>query len=192
MKIIALLILLCSLLVTGASSAQARRTDDFIFELLPADGTISGQQGEAVGWGYKVTNLSTEKWLLGGSIISISPFLHSQTTSLFGYPIVAPSTTVEVPYNGVQGIVKVEWDADAPIGFTNSGIFEFEGNWYDGDPYDSINPGNFIESAGIREKPYAVTVVKVGAVPEPSFSVLLIAGGLSGFGLLALRRRKRK
>jgi len=186
-----ILLILCCFLASCTSFVEAQVVDDYIFELTPADGSLFGRAGEAVGWGYKVTNLSTSKWLLGGSIISVSPFLHGTTTNLFRYPAVAPNTTVEVPYERDQGIVKLHWDADAPTGYVNSGNFEFDGYWYDGDPYDPIKSGALLSSAGIQKKPYTATVIAGSTVPEPSSITLFAIGGILSGSWLFLRRRKR-
>src|SRR5438876_905363 len=68
-------------------------------------------------------------------------------------------------------IAALTWNADAPIGFTNSGVFTLDGEWWTGDPFAG---GTFIQSAASGTAAYAAAVsVPVGSLPEPGSFVML-------------------
>jgi hypothetical protein len=153
--------------------------DSWTLGLLPPSGAISGPAGATIGWGYTITNLSNTQWLVLSGI-SADPFQHATPNAIFNFPIVAPGTTVTLAFdpNNLLGLFALTWDTTAPFGFTNSGTFIVNGEWWDGDPFVG---GNFLSFAPDGTAAYSATVV-----PEPG-SLLLLGGGA---GLLLARKRK--
>ncbi|HLG21217.1 MAG TPA: PEP-CTERM sorting domain-containing protein [Candidatus Manganitrophaceae bacterium] len=163
---------------------------DWSFTLIPANGDLSGAPGAAVGWGYEITNLDSNNWLL---LTGVSADLFQNGTPdafIFDYPILAPGATASVPYTqpgpvqAPSGLYQFTWDAGAPVGFVNSGTFILTAEWYDGDP---LAGGAFLDFAPDKSALYSVTVTSA-AVPEPATLWPLISG-MAGFGLW---RRKVK
>lgn len=167
-------------------STAAQAIPDWSFALLPSDGAISGSPGSTVGWGYTIVNLDSTNWLsLTG--ISADIFLNgTPDASVFDFPVLSPSSTLSVPYDGISGFFQLTWDPTAAIGFVNSGTFVVSADWYDGDPFAS---GQFLEFALDQSAPYSATVTGIPrSVPEPASLVLL---GIGLAGLAAARRRKK-
>ena len=97
-----------------------------IFTLLPGAGSDVASPGDTVGWGYEIVNDDPSDWLVVSSFNS-DGFQYGTVSDIFDYPILASDTTVTVPYApGLQGLAEFTWDATAPAGFTNSGVFTIE------------------------------------------------------------------
>jgi hypothetical protein len=174
--ILALATLLCS-----ATSAQA---NPITFSLLPPNGAIAGAPGSTIGWGYSISNNSA-LWL-EVSGLGADPFQHATAdASLFDFPILAPFATWTVAYDPANfaGLFQITWNASAPVGFTNSGLFTLSGNFFDADP---LAGGLFVDFAPTQSAAYSASVA--AAVPEPGTLGLVAMGvGLTGF----VRRRRK-
>lgn len=173
---LALLILGACLALLEISVAVA--TPVWSFSVLPAGGDISGPAGSTIGWGYTISNPDSVNSLSLTGLVA-DPFSNGTPDgSLFDYPIVAPNSTVTVPYNGSTGagLYALTWDATAPAGFVNSGTFVLSADWLDAG-------GNYLETATEQSATYSATV---SAVPAPA------AIWLFGSGLLALLGRAQR
>src|SRR5947209_3345811 len=84
-------ITLCTIAFTALITIPCPAADVYDFALLPADGVISGDAGSTIGWGYSLTNRSSDKWLVTTGL-SADPFIASQSKSLFDFPDLAPGT----------------------------------------------------------------------------------------------------
>ena len=156
----------------------AASADSWTITLLPPSGAIFGSPGSTIGWGYSITNQSSNSLKL--SNLSADLFLFATPNAgVFDFPIVAPNSTLSVSYlAGVIGLYELTWDPNAPIGFMNSGTFVLSAHW--------------CGAAGCVAAPdqsalYSATVSPATVTPEPS-SLLLLATGLAG---AALRRKIR-
>jgi hypothetical protein len=174
--------LLVSLFIAKPSLSQDVR--DWTFVTLPTDGIISGIRGQHIGWGYSITNLSLTDWLVVTDLQVSQPFENATSTSLFDIPILSPGETRTLPYAVVEGLVGIQWNLDAPLGFENAGTFTLESFWFDGDPFDG---GNLVDNAGLRSQPFRA-IVASSAVAEPSSAFVFLIGILSS-GSVARRRR---
>jgi len=174
-------------LLSGTPDALA---DGFTFATLPASGDITGPAGSTIGWGYTLTNNSATDWL---NTIGINADLlsHAFANALFDFPILAPGTTVSVPYDGLNGfgLYELTWDPDAPPRFVNTGNFDLTVEWWDGDP---LGGGNLLQSDVHSLAPYSATVeaTNTNAVSEPS-TLLSLATGLGALFCLHWERRKK-
>jgi hypothetical protein len=166
--------------------ASAAHADGVVsFSALPTD--ISGSPGSTVGWGYSITN-NTGDWLETTNVDQ-GTFQHGTLTPLFDYPVIAPGATVTENFvftNGTGidiGLAEFAWDANAPAGFVNSGLFALSYELFSGDPIlDPINAVDF--GSGAVSAPYSVTVSST-SVPEPGSLYL----ALSGIGIALLLRK---
>ena len=165
---------LCLLAWLAAGRAQAL---SFGFETLPADGQLQAAPGATVGWGYRITNGSADRWLALAALDAGVFSLGTPDASLVDFPILAPDTSLEVPYDGTSGLFAFRWSASAPPGFTNQGVFTLSADWYSGDP---LAGGAFLEAADDASSPYRVSVI-----PEPGSGLLL---GCSLAAFAAARR----
>ncbi|HEY3825271.1 MAG TPA: thioredoxin domain-containing protein [Bryobacteraceae bacterium] len=148
------------------------RADVYDFNLIPADGNVSGPAGSTVGWGYSITNDSATDWLLTINLNSDS-FANGAASSLFDFPEVAPGATVTETFDPINsiGLFELTWDPDAPSSFINSGNFVLSAQWYDGDPFDG---GNFIADAPDTNAGYSATVSS-SVTPEPVLFPVIVA-----------------
>jgi hypothetical protein len=165
------------------SVAPSFAADIYNFSLIPAGGNIQGTPGSAIGWGYTIENQSTALWLVTTGLSS-GAFQHGSPSVIFDFPDVAPGETVTVAYDTALtgGLQQLLWDASAPIGFINSGIFILSAEWWDGDP---LNSGSFQFGAPDQSASYGASVV----TPEPATAAVAALALLAGGGLSALRRR---
>ena len=99
---------------------------------------------------------------------------------IFSFPAVNPNSTLTVAYvPGTDGLYELTWDANAPIGFVNSGMFVATAEWCD--------TTGACSSAPDQMAAYSATVTPNSAVPEPA-TALLFATGLA---TAALRKKGR-
>ena len=177
----------CALALAGLlAEARPVHADPLPFSfVLEPEGAITGFAGDTIGWGYTIVN-DTDTWLeISG--LDAGSFEHGTAdASVFDFPILAPHTARVVSFGAVTGLFQLTWDADAPAGFTNSGVFVLSGNSWDGDPFDG---GNFLEPALSQSAEYSATVLQrpAAAVPEPTTALLAAAG----IAIAAMRARRR-
>ena len=173
--------------------AATSYADSFTFSTVPPSGSISGAAGSTVGWGYSVTNNSLDQWLVFNSVGSDSAFSNGTPNfGVFDSPVVAPNSTITTDYDGTNGLFEFTWNASAPAGSFNSGNFVLSAEWWSGNPFDDVAPGEFLESIPDRSVPYSVTVpVSCNCTPVPeSSSLLLLVCGMGGLLLLRIHRKK--
>jgi len=158
---------------------------------MPSGGSVQAQAGSTEGWGYQIVNQSNTEWLWVTNVLASDAFLRgSADFTNFDYPVLAPGTSLAVPFSTTRGLAQFTWDSDAPIGFSNTGTFSVDAFWYDDDPYGNGQPTGF---AGTLTSSYTATVVAPQTpVPEPNATLYL---GASALGLLSIvwghKRRKR-
>ena len=176
------------LALAGPTVAEAA---PFTFALTQAD--ITGAPGVTIGWGYTVGN-ETDDWLeltglghepLGGPGGFGGIFEHAFAQSLFLFPILAPHTSVSIPYGPGSGLFELTWDTSAPVGFVNVGQFVMSGAFWDGDPLDPAG-ANLLAFADDQIGRYSATVTAQAPVPEPGTLALM------GLGLVAAGQRLRR
>jgi hypothetical protein len=183
-------IVLLTLLFAATSYA-----DSFTFSTIPPSGSISGAAGSTVGWGYTVTNNSLVQWLVFNNIATDTAFTNGTPNGgVFDFPVVAPNTTITTNYDGTNGLYEFTWNPGAPAGFSNSGNFVLSADWWSGDPFDDIAPGEFLETIPAFSVPYSVTVpASCNCTPVPEASSLqTLAFGITGIGALFLIILNRK
>jgi len=167
------------------------QADSLTFTVIPPD--VSGPAGTTVGWGFSITNTSTSADYLDISGIDSDLFLSTDgipDASIFPFANLAPGQTATQLYDPVDqlGLFQFTWNADVPIGTTETGDFTLYGAFCDPsvDIYcaeDGSVPSNALASAA-----YSATVSPSGVatVPEPGSVGLLLAGIGS---LFAMRKR---
>jgi hypothetical protein len=153
----------------------ALRADSYTFSLIPPSGDVSGAPGSTVGWGYTLDNESTSDWLVT-SDLEAGTFLDGSPNVVFDFPDLAPGQSVTVPFDPVAGtgLYEFTWEGSAPIGFTNTGTFELDAQWWNGDP---LNGGSYIADATSTDINYSAVVATSTAtstVPEPSSLILCL------------------
>lgn len=154
-------------MLTAAGAARADSLS-FGFSLEPTGGAITGSQGSTIGWGYDVTN-STSDYLLLTAVNSLASFAPGITPeALLGIapgnpgPLLAPGSTQIVFFSAEQaGLFELMLSPKAPVG-TITGQFDLTGDFLD-------SSFNFIEETDEFAN-YSATVI---ATPEPSTILLL-------------------
>jgi hypothetical protein len=182
-KLLSIWLVAVLLLVTQ----QVYAMPDWNFSTIPSDASISGNPGATIGWGYSISNPDASNWLVITGISANSFQFATPDDSIFNYPILAPLTSIVMPYDGVNGLYQITWDTLAPVGLVNIGSFTLTAEFYDGDP---LTDGSFVDYATDQSVNYMAKVVGSDAapVPEPS-TMLLLSAGIGG--LLFARRRMR-
>lgn len=166
--------------------------DDVTLTLIPASGGVSGPAGSTVGWGYTITN-NTSNWLETLSLDAGS-FTDGTPNLIFDFPTVAPNSSVTETFSSVTnlscvsppcGLYEFTWDSNASAGTVNSGTFNLSSEYFNGDP---SNPASIdLGPAPDASIEYSVTANSVGITPEPG-TLILIATGICT--LVLSRRRK--
>jgi hypothetical protein len=159
------ILLLSSVTASADSMTYAFSTD-------PPSGNIMGTDDSTIGWGYSIINNSLTDWLVTTNLAS-DPFADGiPVASLFDFPIIAPGATASLAYDpaAATGLFSLTWNADAPIGFTNSGVFTLDAEWWTGDPFAG---GSFIQDAAEGTAAYSATVSSPSSVPEPNIFFVL-------------------
>ncbi len=174
-------ILMGGLLLFAASGAA--RADSFTFATDPASGVIAGPPGSTIGWGYTITNNSLTDYV-EFSALSAGGFLNGTPLLIFDFPIIAPGATVSVAFDAINGLglYQLTWDATAPAGFVNSGMFMLTGDFCTDSACLSMIPNSSLT----QSVNYTATVTAPGTVPEPA-TVLLLATSLAA---VALKRKR--
>jgi hypothetical protein len=166
---------------------QLSFADSYNFNLIPADGNVAGPAGSIVGWGYSITNQSSQYWLVTVGL-SADPFQHGTPNAIFDFPDLAPgdNATENFDPNGPTGLYELTWDSDAPLGFVNSGMFTLSAQWWTGDP---LNGGTYVMDAPDTMQAYSASVSGT-STPEPT-SLLLLVSGVSCIAAWTKRTRAR-
>ncbi len=173
--------LMAGLWLASSVGAAAAHATPFTFATLPASGVLAGGAGETVGFGYRVENPSATEWLVITSLDAGTFLDGTPDASLFDFPVLAPSASWSVSFvAGTSGLFAFTWDAAAPVGSTNAGVFVLGAEWWSGDPAAG---GTFLALATPSSATYQLMLV-----PEPC-AALLAATGLALASWRAPRRR---
>jgi hypothetical protein len=157
------------------------------FSLLPGNGRVAGLPGDTVGWGYSIENESTTHWLVTNGVAP-GAFSLGTPNLVFDFPILAPGSSVTVPFDALAltGLLALTWDASAPLGAVESGNFSLHAEWWNGDP---LSGGQFAFSAPSLSQAYSATVA--APIPEPGTSALLGVPLLVASAIGVGRRRRQ-
>jgi hypothetical protein len=182
--------------------------------LTPADGAVSGLPGSTVGWGFSLTNNSTDPngnptfLLVANSYFceagqdpqaplftTCTPLLGTYNDFIAGNAtLVAPGdTTAPQPFDAgsSQGLGEYVIDGAALPGQADSGSLIVVYDLYDADPFGPNGPN---EIGGDTELPpinASVTVIGGTSVaPEPGTLLLLGLGLAAMLALTVLRKRQ--
>jgi hypothetical protein len=169
MRRIELWLLLATLgIVAGGNRTAFANPLTYSFSVVPTGGTVQGPAGSTVGWGYSITNNDTTDWLVTTDLTAGTFTNGTPDPSLFDFPDIAPGATVTVPYDPTTGagLFGLTWNANAPIGFTDSGLFTLSAEWWSGDP---LAGGSFLQAAADETAAYSATVSApvISGLPEP-------------------------
>jgi hypothetical protein len=191
MKLIIPIVFLAALL---AFTAQADPLPTLT--LVPGSGTISGNSGGVVGWGYDITNNDPANWL----ILNDSFVTSSLASGTFGtyvdyiasnFIVIDPSSsTGTVPFSqGTSGTGEFDIDAFVPPNTIIPGQIGVDYSVFSEDPNSpTFDPDSFVTDGTV----FATAQVDVNAssttVPEPKPVVLLLAALLA----VAFAVRKRR
>lgn len=168
------------------ASVPAWTAEIYSFGLLPSSGSIAGLPGQTIGWGYALANQSTSQWLVTTGAAP-GAFQNGTPNLVFDFPILAPSSSVTMPFNSaaLTGLLALTWDATAPLGAVESGSFLLNAEWWNGNP---LAGGRFAGLASPTSQSYSARVG--AAVPEPATSVLIALPLLAAGVMRRLRRRQ--
>jgi hypothetical protein len=185
--------IMCSVFLAAllAWTAQAAPT----FALVPSSGTISGNSGDVVGWGYDVTNTDPANWLvLDDSFVSGS--LASGTFGTYNdyiasnFIVIDPSqsTGVVTFSQGSSGMGEFDVDAIVPPNTTIPGSISLDYSLFSQDPNSpTFDPNSLVSSGTVSAT--AEVDVNTSTAPEPGSMWLIIASLLPIAWVVRQRRR---
>ncbi|MDE3197908.1 MAG: hypothetical protein KGN84_16285 [Acidobacteriota bacterium] len=155
----------------GSAAVAAAQNLPISFSLLPSTGTLYGNAGDTVGWGYSITNPDPNlTWM--ASDLNSGPIVDATSSVLFDFPIIGPGQTVTEAFDPVNfiGLFQLTWNMDAPLGALNQGLFIVSGDWYSGDP--TVN-GVFVATAANASASYSALLGSPAPEPAPAVSLAL-------------------
>ena len=178
------------ILLLAASSAGIASAD---LTLLPTP-DITGTPGSTIGWGYTITNTSSD-WLETTGLTAPS-FPFGTPVAIFDYPVVAPNSSVTETFstttlnNGCTllpcGIYEITLPVTLPSNPTISGSFDVTTELFDSDPLTNLNASD-LGAGPTLSADFQVSEIPGSPVPEPREYGLLLAFGLA---LIALRLQR--
>jgi len=180
------------ILLSAALGARA----DVTFTLAPADGSLEGTAGTAVGWGYTIsttTDYVTIESISFGDLTPIGVF------STPGIPSSVASAGSPITTSWVEGISGLQYDisSSAILGASTEGVMTLTYDTFS-DPglTNQIGFGDTVnaqfDSADVLAQVTVNGVAPPTTVPEPSFSWLVVPMlGLVLFRARTFNRRSR-
>ncbi len=165
-------------------------------EAIPGGGAVSAGPGDVAGWGFTLTNTTTDWVVLNDSFFTGSTVFGNYMDYLVlpGAPLYeagpAPeNSTVMQTWDGTTspplGLGEFDLNQIVPPGTLISGQIGVDYTLFSQDPNSpTFDPASFVSSGQF------FTPVTVFVAPEPG-SVLLIGAGLLGLGLARRRKHAR-
>jgi hypothetical protein len=193
MKLIIPIVFLAALL---AFTAQADPLPTLT--LVPGSGTISGNSGGVVGWGYDITNNDPANWL----ILNDSFVTSSLASGTFGtyvdyiasnFIVIDPSSsTGTVPFSqGTSGTGEFDIDAFVPPNTIIPGQIGVDYSVFSEDPNSpTFDPDSFVTDGTVYATAQVNVNVSSTTVPEPK-SAIPLATALLALAFVAGKRKAR-
>jgi hypothetical protein len=185
-----------ALLITAAFVACAQ-AGPLSLTLLPTSGTIGGGPGTVVGWGFTITNGSSDWVLLTSSDFTGSPVYGSYVDylSLVNAPLYVAgpspeSSTISRSWNPSSnpplGLGEFDINSTALPGAIIEGSIQVDYDVFSEDPNNpNFDPGSFVTSGTVS----ASAQVGVAPTPEPA-PLLTMSTALLILAFAGLRPRK--
>jgi hypothetical protein len=193
MKRITLALLIAAAVVACAQAGPISLT------ILPTSGTIGGGPGTVVGWGFTITNASSDWVVLSGSDFTGSPIYGSYVDylSLVNAPLYVAgpspeSSTISRSWNPSSnpplGLGEFDINSTALSGAIIVGSIQVDYDVFSEDPNNpNFDPGSFVTSGTVS----ASAQVGVAAAPTPEPAPLLtMSTALLILAFAGLRPRK--
>jgi len=164
-------------LMAAAAFAVGANADDLSLTLIPASGTVYGAAGQAVGWGFTLTNSGSDWVLLDDSYYVGSELNRYGTYSDYivnQFYVAGPApenTTISSPWNQSAQTGTGEFDlyASDPGGASFSGTLYIDYDVFSVDPNNpSFDPDTDFVGSGTFSDP-----VQVNIIPEPASWILM-------------------
>ncbi len=175
------------ILVSFAACAHAANLQ---LTVTPTSGNVAGAPGTAVGWGFTLTNTSTNYVILNDSYFVGSPIYGSYVDYVSSQFYVAGPTpespVLSETWNRSTQLGLGEFDlyASDPSNSVTAGTLFVDYSVFSQDPNSpSFDPGSFVSSGTLSDP------VQIAATPEPSTWTLLL---LPLFGLILLAGRRQQ
>jgi hypothetical protein len=162
-------------LMAAAALTAAAHADDLSLTLTPASGTVSGAPGQAVGWGFTLTDSGPDYIVLADSYLVATPVYGTYTDYIvnqFYLAGPAPESSVIVsPWDQSTQSGTGEFDlySTDPVYSSFSGLINVDYDLFSVDPNNpNFDPGlDFVGSGTFSDS------VTVNVTPEPATWVLM-------------------
>jgi len=172
-----------------AAFAVCAHADNLQLTLVPASGDVGGTPGTAAGWGFTLTDTTSNYIVLNDSYFIGSPIYGSYLDYIASQFYVAgpapESSAVIEPWNqsALLGVGEFDLYATDPLNSVTTGTIFVDYSLFSEDPNNpNFDPGSFVSSGTFSDS------VKITATPEPSTWMLMLLP-LVGVLLLAGRRQ---
>lgn len=161
-------------LMAAAAFAFGAHADDISLTLTPANGVVAGAPGQAVGWGFTLTDNSGSEWVvLADSYFVGTPLYGSYSDYIVSQFYVAgpgEGTTIVSPWNQTNMTGTGEFDlypTDPSVSFSGTIIVDYD--LFSVDPNNPLfDPGTDFIGSGTFSDP-----IQVDITPEPASWILL-------------------
>jgi len=162
-------------LMAAAAFAAGAHANDLSLTLTPASGPVYGVAGQAVGWGFTLTDTGPDWVVLADSNFVGTPLYGSYSDYIASQFYVAgpapENTTIVSPWNQIAMTGTGEFDlyATDPGGASFSGVLNIDYDLFSVDPNDpSFDPDTDFVGSGTFSDPVEVTIT-----PEPASWILM-------------------
>jgi hypothetical protein len=153
---------------------------------LTPGSSIQGNPGDTIGWGYSITNTSSD-FLLAETLDAGSFPSGFTPLNIFDFPEIAPNSTVTLDYSAVVtgtcssppcGIYQVTLGPSVPPGTVVNGFFDVFVELFDGDPFaggtDLGNGADLMASYSASSAPLASGTPEPATLGELGLGIALI------------------
>jgi hypothetical protein len=160
--------------MAAAAFAAGAYADDLSLTLTPASGPVYGAAGQAVGWGFTLTDTGPDWVVLADSYFVGTPLYGSYSdyiASQFYLAGPGEGTTIVSPWNQIAMTGTGEFDLYAidPGGASFSGTINVDYDLFSVDPNDpSFDPDTDFVGPGTFSDP-----IQVEITPEPASWILM-------------------
>jgi hypothetical protein len=122
----------------AAGPASAGDISDFTFSTVPPAVPQRPRLAGSTAGAIQSPTRTRTSWLSITAVGSTASLQYGTLdSSVFDFPVIDPGQTVTVPWiENAGGLFQLIWDSNAPQGYSQSGLFTVDAEWYTENPAD--------------------------------------------------------